>query len=106
MTNEEKQFHKAMVNIYEEAKRKYGYNAIYLLQMIGEYGGVEAAKRLLAKENVSEGFGTLQLYDRLDLTVEAHVVKPEFASLFTPEEIAIAKRRLADVHYDATRQGL
>lgn len=98
-STQEKQFHRAMVNIYEEARRKYGYNATYLLQMIGEYGGLEAAKRLLAKDTISEGFGTLRLYDRLDLTVEAHVIKPEFVSLFTPEEIDIARRRLADVGY-------
>ena len=35
-----------------------------------------------------------------DLTVEAHVIREEFQSLFTPEEIATAKRRLDEYGYD------
>lgn len=88
-----------MVNIYQEAKRVCNYNATYFLRMITDYGGLEAAKRLLATENVSEGFGTLQLCGRLDLSVEAHVIKLEFQPLFTAEEIVVAKQRLGEVNF-------
>ena len=94
MNDLEKQFHRAMVGIYETAKHELGYNATYLLRMISDYGGLEAAKRLLATDKPSEGFGTLLLHERLDLSVEAHVVKPEFAELFTADEIEIAENRL------------
>lgn len=99
MTDQEIQFHRAMINIYPEAKRDCNYNATYFLRMVTDHGGLEAAKRLLATETVSDGFGTLLLCGRLDLTVEAHVIKPEFAVLFTPEEIAIANHRLEEYGY-------
>lgn len=102
MTDQETRFHRAMVNIYQEAKRACNYNATYFLGMVSEHGGLEAAKRLLATETVSDGFGTLLLCCRLDLTVEAHVIKPEFAELFTPEEIAIANLRLEEYGYKPT----
>ena len=99
MTDLETGFYRAMVNIYQEAKRACNYNATYFLRMITDHGGLEAAKRLLATETVSDGFGTLQLCGRLDLSVEAHVIKPEFQPLFTAEEIAVAKQRLREVNY-------
>lgn len=95
----EQQFHQAMLNIYEMAKHKTNYTPTYFLQMVLEGGGLEAARRLLQKNEVSEGFTTLWVNGRLDLTVEAHVIKPEFQPLFTIEEIAIAKQRLKEVGY-------
>ena len=85
-----------MVGIYEVAKRELNYNAAYLLRMISDYGGLGAAKRLLAMDKPADGFTTLWTHQRLDLSVEAHVIQPEFAPLFTPEEIAIAKARLKE----------
>ena len=95
----EQKFHNAMIDIYKTAKQELNYTASYLIQMVSELGGVEAARRLLAKPELSEGFTELYLRDRLDLTVEAHVIKPEFRPLFTPEEIAIAEKRLRDLDY-------
>lgn len=96
MNDLEKQFHKAMVNIYVTAKRECSYNATYFMRMVSNHGGLEAAKRLLATNKPSEGFATLFMHHRLDLSVEAHVIQSEFAVLFTPEEIAIAKARLRE----------
>jgi hypothetical protein len=45
---------------------------------------------------VSDGFTALWRAKRLDLTVEAHVLKPEFESLFTSDELGIARSRLAE----------
>lgn len=101
MSEVEKRFHREIMEGVDTAKRKYGYHPSYFLGMVADYGTVGAAKRLLAKENVSDGFGKLFLYGRLDLTVEAYVVKPEYAELFTPEEIAIAKERLLANGYRA-----
>ena len=105
MTNQEKQFHQAMVDIYEEARRKYKYNATYLLANDWRIWWRGSSQAPACKGDLSEGFGTLRLYDRLDLTVEAHVLKPEFASLFTAEEIDVAKKRLAAVGYPIPNQG-
>ncbi|KAA3643218.1 MAG: hypothetical protein DWQ07_22135 [Chloroflexi bacterium] len=92
----EQQFHQAMAVIYETAKAECQYNATYFLQMLAEYGGVETAKRLLSTEKPSEGFTKLWECERLDLTVEAHVINDEFSSLFTTEECNIARARLLE----------
>ena len=90
----ERQFHRAMISIYETAKRELGYNATRFLQMISEHGGLAAARQLLWSDAPSEGFTTLWEHGRLDLTVEAHVLDPEFASLFTDEDREQARARL------------
>lgn len=96
MNEKEKLFHQAMIDTYHTAKRECNYNATYFLRMVTDYGAVDAAKRLLATDKPSDGFGTLYLCKRMDLTVEAHVIKPEFATLFTPEQITIARERLKE----------
>ena len=68
-----------------------------------DYGGrlVAQAKQLLRASAVSDGFTTLWERHRLDLSVEAHVVREEYAALFSDEERRIASRRLADYGYTA-----
>ena len=87
-------FNGAMVSIYETAKRELGYNATRFVQMISEQGGLTTAKQLLWSNTPSEGFTTLWERDRLDLTIEAHVLKTEFASLFTDADRDQARDRL------------
>jgi hypothetical protein len=62
--------------------------------MLLEYGGGETARRLLRKDDISDGFTTLWERKRLDLPVEAYLLRPEYAPLFTQEERAIARARL------------
>lgn len=90
----ERRFHRAMISIYETAKRDLGYNATRFLQMISEHGGLATARQLLWSDTPSEGFTTLWERGRLDLTVEARVLDAEFASLFTDEDRERARARL------------
>ncbi|MCB0120995.1 MAG: hypothetical protein KDE31_17325 [Caldilineaceae bacterium] len=85
-------FHAKLMATYLEAKRSCRYNATYLLQMMNELGGVATAKRLLASDNPAAGLTTLWECGRLDLSVEALVLLPEFATLFTEEEWAVPRR--------------
>ncbi|MDN3358736.1 hypothetical protein [Actinomadura sp. DC4] len=94
MEETERRFNRAMVTIYETAKREIGYNATRFLQMVSEHGGVVAAKHLLATETPSDGFTTLWTHHRLDLTVEAHVLLPEYESLFSDQDREKARARL------------
>jgi hypothetical protein len=94
MDDTERRFHRAMVGIYEIAKRDLGYNATRFLQMLSEQGGLATARQLLWSSTPSEGFTTLWNHQRLDLTVEAHVLMPEFASLFTDADRDQARGRL------------
>lgn len=99
MANIEVRFHSAMLNIYEEAKSQCNYNATYFHRMVSEMGGLEAAKQLLSTDAPQYGFTKLWECGRLDISVEYLVLKDEFKSLFTKEELKTAKRRLEDYGY-------
>jgi len=51
-----------------------------------ERSGVETARRLLWRDDVSDGFTMPWELQRLDLSVEAYVLRPEYAPLFTEED--------------------
>jgi hypothetical protein len=95
------EFHHSMVDTYERAKSEAGYNSTTLLRMISEHGGVEAAKRIIAIPHISEGFSALWERGRLDLSVEAQMIDPRFAQLFTDKEIDTARRWLEQFSYRA-----
>ena len=73
----ERQFHQAMLDIYESARHlKPPYYATLFLQMVNERGGKSAADALLATDQPSYGFTELFLRGRrLDLSVEYLVLK-------------------------------
>ena len=89
-----KQFEDEIQKAIEVCKTELKYNPIRFIQMVNETDAVRTAKRLLSVDEWQEGLGTLIMKGRTDLSIEAHVVKPEFKTLFTEEEIAEAKRRL------------
>lgn len=95
----EAQFHADMVGIYERAKREIGYVPTRFLQLVSEQGGQAAARRLL-RGSESDGFTTLWEKGRLDLSVERLTLEPQYESLFTEDERAIARRRLTDYGFD------
>lgn len=82
-----------------EAARKRGYVPAYFLQMLAEHGGVETAKRLLAKSEPQTGL--FELYDLklLHESMEAVVIKEKYRALFTESELAEARRRLEELRY-------
>jgi hypothetical protein len=94
-----REFEKAMRDVYTRARDEAGYNATYFVRMLSEYGGLATAQRLLAAPTAAEGFTALWERQRLDLTVEAQVVQPRFAMLFTEEELDVARQRLDELGY-------
>ena len=66
----EKEFHTAMMTTYQEGVKK-GYYPTYFLQMLHQYGGVETAKRLLAKREIQAGLMRLCELGLLDSSMEA-----------------------------------
>jgi TIR domain len=90
----EQRFHRAMIAIYETAKRELGYKATRFLQMLSDQGGLATARQLLWSDTPSDGFTTLWEHRRLDLTVEDHVLRAEFASPFTDADREQALSRL------------
>lgn len=56
MSELERQFDKAMFDIYHCARERCDYNAIRFLQMLCEKGGLATAKHILASSAPQEGF--------------------------------------------------
>lgn len=96
----ELKFHRAMLGIYDRAKKEAdGYQATYFKRMVVEKGGVQAAKELVASESAS-GFTELYMRGCLHLSVEVLVAyHDEFHELFSPDEIAVAKGKLDQLSY-------
>jgi hypothetical protein len=82
-----------------EAARKRGYVATYFLKMLKEHGGMETAKRLLAKSGPQTGLFELWNLDLLHESMEVVVLQEKFRVLFTDEELAEARRRLEELGY-------
>ena len=101
----ESKFNVDMQNIYIIAKKELGYNATRFLQLVSEIGGLQAAKRLISKDGGTYGFEVLWEHKRLDLSVEAHVLKPEYSELFTDQEREMCRKRLRDFGYAADLNG-
>ncbi len=99
LPSRESAFQEAMIEIHEKAKTECRYNASRFLQMVLERGGLPTARYLLHASGLSDGFTALWECGRLDLTVEAYVLKPEWRELFTEEERKIATKRLTDLGY-------
>jgi 5-methylcytosine-specific restriction enzyme A len=98
MAIETQQFQHAMIGVYENAKI-HDHFTTYFKRMIDEYGGLGAAKRLLAKREIQEGLMKLWELGLLDQSMEALVIQERFRPLFTETEIAEAHRRLEELSY-------
>ena len=96
----EEEFYEAMCDIYRRAKRETKYNARRFIQMVERDGGLATARYLINAKNVSEGYTALWELKRLDLTVEAMILKNEkYHSLFTEDELEICAERLRQYGY-------
>jgi hypothetical protein len=90
-------FHQDVLSDIDAAKREIGYNPTRFMQMVGQYGAAETARRLLASGvGTSDGFTTLYLNDRLHLSIEARVILPWYSDLFTAQEVSTARHRLSE----------
>jgi hypothetical protein len=70
--------------------------------VVSEQGGLRAAKTFLHKEGYSDGFVELWQCGRLDISMEALVLRKPWSSLFTAAEFAIARRRLQELELEPT----
>lgn len=95
----ENKFNGDMKNIYFMAKRDLGYTATRFMQLVSQKGGLQAAKQLIAKVGGTYGFEVLWENKRLDLSIEVHVLKPEYTSLFSEIEKQLCIDRLKQFGY-------
>src|SRR6266540_4334926 len=89
-----RRFHADMVAGAERLKREIGYNPTRFTRMVGEMGGVEAARHLLRGSRHHVG---------VEVSVEAFVILPWYRGLFSEDELATAERRLGEHRFDVER---
>jgi len=93
------QFHREMIDVYQNLLRDCTQRAAYFLEMVGRQGGVETARKLLQSNDIEHGSTALQESGRLDPMFEYLVLHPKYAELFTEEEKEIARNRLREHGY-------
>lgn len=93
MSSETKEaFHEEMLKVYRDARDLAGYRASRFLALVRRRGGVGAAKHLLKPAGAANGgFHALWRAGRLDLSVEALVLRSRFAPMFTAAELDVAQ---------------
>ncbi len=93
-----KEFSKELIDKANLAKKECQYHPARFIQMVSNKGRVETAKELIHKAistgEPSEGFSTLLLMGRTDLSMEHSVIKPAYHILFTNDEIKYCKELL------------
>lgn len=99
MTPLEQAFHQSCLDGSEMLRKKHGYNPTYFLQMVHQHGGVQAVRMLMKSSNFQDGLTSLWEIGRLDASIEAAVLNPKWASLFTDAEKKEAKKRLMALDY-------
>jgi hypothetical protein len=99
----ENEFQEELLDAYAEAKTKY--NSTRFIRMVYEHSGVETARRLLGtgSDAVLSGLHKHYLSQRLDLSVEAKVLMPRYARLFSSALKGTARRRLVDRDFDVDK---
>jgi hypothetical protein len=85
---------KEMLQIYDDAAA-IGYEASGFRGLVASHGPLRAAKMLINMDEPSDGFIQLWELKRLDISVEARAMRPEFRGLFSDSELAVCRRRLA-----------
>jgi len=76
-------FTEAMIELYRRILRETGHRSSALHEMVSEQGGHQAVVNLIHAQRPSAYYFTLHQIGRLDLAVEAFVLRPEWLDIFT-----------------------
>jgi hypothetical protein len=102
-SSSEESFEDGMLRAFDVLK-EFDYQANRFLMMVRERGGVRTAKDLIQRqEHYSQGFLKLVEIGKLEWSVEAYMLRPEFRHLFDPHELDEARRRLKAAEFDVDR---
>ena len=100
VTKLSKQFTEELYGGYHYLARTMDYEATAFRTLLDMRGGVDTARILLRGRAASDGFSRLRQEEMLDHSLEASVIRPRYAALFTEPERGIARRRLAQHDFD------
>ena len=83
----EKKLQEAVIKNCEKAEKECGCKMTRLIQTIERFGIVRTAQEIIKKGRTSDCFERLVEDKRVELTMEAELVKGKYADLFTDEEV-------------------
>lgn len=86
-------FHAEMLAVYDRCTAT-GFRPVLFRRQVILHGGVKAAKQLVFQPGTT-GLERLQAAGLPELSMEATMIRPEFAKLFLPLELREAEKRLA-----------
>jgi hypothetical protein len=89
----EQEFSADVLAADEECKRELHYSVTRFERMVRERGAVATAKWAV-RYPITNGFEKLWQAGRLDLTIEAMMLRPKYHELFTDAELGTAYRRV------------
>jgi hypothetical protein len=71
-----------------------GRPPVVLIQMLQQRHAVEVAKQLVVSDKIQRGLLKMREIERLDLSIESLMLQPQFAGLFSPQELDAARWHL------------
>jgi hypothetical protein len=77
--------------------RQLGYNPWKFEEILNTCGSRQTARRLVTSGELQYGLRRLSELGRLDLSMEQIMLEPQFAPLFTPQELEAARWHLGRV---------
>ena len=95
----QREFTGAMIEIYRRVDKETGYRPTFFLNMVNAEGGYQTAFSLVHGSRASDGFLALLELKRLDLTMEAVILLPQWHDIFTDEDRIVAYNRLIQNGY-------
>lgn len=95
----EKKLQDEVIKNCEKAEKEYGCKMTRFLETINRFGIVRTAQEIIRKGRTSDGFNKLAEVKKVGLTMEAVIVKPQYAELFTDEEVNYCYELLCEKEY-------
>ncbi|MEG0295903.1 MAG: hypothetical protein RR620_04225 [Clostridium sp.] len=95
----EKKLQQEVIKNCEIAEKEYECKMTKFLETIDRFGIVRTAQEIFRKGRTSHGFNKLAEVKHLELTMEATIVKPQYAELFTDEEVNACYELLCEKEY-------
>ncbi|KAF0187236.1 MAG: hypothetical protein FD163_511 [Hyphomonadaceae bacterium] len=88
-------FSEAVSGLYKRTQIECNHRQTFLKDLADSIGGYRAAKKILGNKKYLIGIASLKNYNRLDLSVEALVVDPQWEGIFTKRQLEVARERLS-----------
>lgn len=95
----EKKLQQEVIKNCEIVEKEYGCKMTRFIETINRFGVVRTAQEILRKGRTSDCFNKLVEVRQIELTMEAVIVRPQYAELFTDEEVNYCYELLCEKEY-------